>query len=538
MGLTRGSTGLKAVDNGLTIRRQEAGDLVFALAGNPNVGKSTVFNSLTGMNQHTGNWPGKTVATAQGRCVWQGTGTIFVDLPGTYSLLAHSAEEEAARDFLCFGGADGAVVVCDATCLERNLNLALQVMELTPRTILCVNLLDEAAKKGIHVDLEALENSLGVPVAGTSARSGQGLDELMRQVRHAAPRGNTFRVFYPQVVEDCLSLLEPAVRKAAGNGLSPRWLSLRLLEGDEGFAAALARSLGRDITRDPPVAEALAAARDLLAREGWGPRELEEAVAGSLVAAAEGIAARAVSLSLPDPGRLDRRLDRIFTSRATGVPVMLLLLALVFWLTIAGANYPSQLLSDLLFGLGEVFRGWLAGWGSPPWLTALLLDGVYRVLAWVVSVMLPPMAIFFPLFTLLEDFGYLPRVAFNLDHCFKKAHACGKQSLTMCMGFGCNAAGIVGCRIIDSPRERLIAILTNSFVPCNGRLPPPGEGKQIRGGPAGRRVSSPPSGAISFRRGVLPPSSPCGRPLCKQSKRRRPGGRSSTTSSRNGSCRR
>ena len=230
MGLTRGSTGLGAVDTGLVIQRLTNSDRVYALAGNPNVGKSTVFNALTNMNQHTGNWSGKTVATAQGRCVRHGEGMVFVDLPGTYSLLAHSAEEEAARDFLCFGEADGAVVVCDATCLERNLNLVLQVLEITPRTVVCVNLLDEAAKKGIQVDLDALEQSLGVPVVGTSARSGQGLEELLcRLGQMAAGRapGKPLQVVYPQVVEDGISLLLPVLRQAAGSRLNHRWLADR-----------------------------------------------------------------------------------------------------------------------------------------------------------------------------------------------------------------------------------------------------------------------------------------------------------------------
>ncbi len=474
MGLTRGSTGLGAVDSGLFIQRLSDSDRVYALAGNPNVGKSTVFNALTKMNQHTGNWPGKTVATAQGRCVHQGQGMVFVDLPGTYSLLAHSAEEEAARDFLCFGGGDGAVVVCDATCLERNLNLVLQVLEITPRTVVCVNLLDEAARKGIHVDLDALEQSLGVPVVGTSARSGRGLEALLCRLGQMTASGGPGRplgVVYPQVVEDGISLLLPALREEAGGRINCRWLALRLLEGNEGLSRSLCTYLGEDISRRPPVAEALAAAQNLLAQQGWGQKELEEAIVNAIVATAESVASGVVCAPEPGPSAADRRLDRLFTSRRTGIPVMLLLLALVFWLTITGANYPSQLLSAGLFRLGDLLAGGLESLGCPGWLLSPLIDGAYRVLAWVVAVMLPPMAIFFPLFTLLEDFGYLPRVAFNLDRCFQRAHACGKQALTMCMGFGCNAAGIVGCRIIDSPRERLIAILTNSFVPCNGRFP-------------------------------------------------------------------
>ena len=395
-----------------------------------------------------------------------------MDLPGTYSLLAHSAEEEAARDFLCFGGGDGVVVVCDATCLERNLNLVLQVLEITPRVVVCVNLLDEAARKGIRVDLAELEKSLGVPVVGTSARSGRGLEELLCRLRQLPPGGgNPLRVVYPQVVEDGISLLLPALRPVVGGRLSCRWLALRLLEGDTGITRPLAGFLGEDIAARPEVAEALEAARELLAQRGWGPRELEEAFVGAIVATAESVASGAVCAPADRGQELDRRLDRLFTSRATGIPVMVLLLVGVLWLTIVGANYPSQLLSAGLFWAGDRLREALAAWGAPDWLLGLGVDGAYKVLAWVVAVMLPPMAIFFPLFTLLEDLGYLPRVAFNLDRCFQCAQACGKQSLTMLMGFGCNAAGVTGCRIIDSPRERLIAIITNSFVPCNGRYP-------------------------------------------------------------------
>ena len=370
---------------------------VVALAGNPNVGKSTVFNALTHLHQHTGNWPGKTVAVARGAYTYQGEDYAVVDLPGTYSLFAESAEEEIARDFLCSGQADVTLVVADATCLERNLNLLLQIMEKTYPVVLCVNLLDEAAHKGIALDLAALEDALGVPVVGTAARDGEGLETLRRVLRQAvrAP-------------------LPPPPRQV--------------------------------------------------------PPHEEDQEAAALMARAAELAALAARVP-PDAHRLDRRLDRLLTSRRTGLLAMLALLGLVFWLTIAGANVPSQLLSQVLGSLQEPLRALLLQWGLPAEVCAALCDGVYRTVAWVVSVMLPPMAIFFPLFTLLEDAGYLPRVAFNLDRCFQWAGAHGRQSLTMCMGFGCNACGVMGCRIIDSPRERLIAILTNAFVPCNGRLP-------------------------------------------------------------------
>ena len=471
MGLTRASTGRAAAAEGLNIRRAAPDDRVIALAGNPNVGKSTLFNALTGLRQHTGNWPGKTVATAQGRCERNGRGYILVDLPGTYSLAARSAEEEAARDFLCWGGADSAVVVCDATCLERNLNLVLQTIELQPRTVVCVNLMDEAARKGVEVDLEELSRRLGVPVVGTAAGRGEGLDALLdavEQVLEKEPVARTPRYLPP--IERALGGLTEQTAARCGS-LPARWTALRLLEGEERTLDALARGLGRDLRQDGAVRDSLEAARADLARAGLEGALLRERLVSCLVWAAEDIAHGVVRGSGPDRFQRDRRLDRLLTSRRTGIPIMLLLLAGVFWLTIAGANVPSQLLSEGLFRIQDWLTGLFRALDAPEWLHGMLVLGVYRTLAWVVSVMLPPMAIFFPLFTLLEDLGDLPRVAFVLDHAFQKACACGKQALTMAMGFGCNAAGVVGCRIIDSPRERLIAIVTNSFVPCNGRFP-------------------------------------------------------------------
>ena len=376
-------------------------DTVVALVGNPNVGKSTVFNALTNLRQHTGNWPGKTVETARGAYTYHGRGYTLVDLPGAYSLHPGSAEEEVTRDYLLSGEADVTLVVADATCLERNLALALQVLETSWPVVVCVNLLDEAEKKHISVDLEALERELGCPVAGAAARGGRGLDAVR------------------QALED--AVLHPAPR--------PETTLMARVCGDCQECRTLAA-----MSRASAIMEA--------------------------AVKTEGDAAH----------RRDRALDRVLAGKS-GIPVMLALLAGVLWLTMVGANVPSEMLSRLLMGWQEPLRGLFQALGAPWWLEGALVDGVYRTVAWVVSVMLPPMAIFFPLFTLLEDAGYLPRVAFNLDHFFRRAGAHGRQSLTMCMGLGCNACAVMGCRIIQSPRERLIAILTNAFIPCNGRLP-------------------------------------------------------------------
>lgn len=449
---------------------------VVAIAGNPNVGKSTVFNSLTKLRQHTGNWPGKTVANAVGFCNTQEYSYKIVDIPGTYSLMAHSAEEEIARDFICFGDSDAVVVVCDATCLERNLNLVLQTMEITNKVIVCVNLLDEAKKKGIHIRLDVLERELGVPVIGMVARDGKGIDKLLETLDYMMKAedmvcNSNYHISYSEVLESAISILEPAVKSVSGSKLSSRWLSLRLLDYDAVLDEGVRTYLQKDICEEEVVKNTLILAKEKLAEEGLDKKRLEEDIVAAVMLTAESISGAVIENQKERSDLKDRKVDNVLTSKILGYPIMAALLMGTLWLTITGANYPSQLLSEGLFRLQDCLTGFFQYIGAPDWLHGMLVLGVYRVLAWVVSVMLPPMAIFFPLFTLLEDVGYLPRIAYNLDKPFKKCCACGKQALTMCMGFGCNAAGVTGCRIIDSPRERLIAILTNSLVPCNGRFP-------------------------------------------------------------------
>ena len=472
MGLTAGSTGRHAAVFESDIKKEHTGDAVIALAGNPNVGKSTVFNALTGMHQHTGNWPGKTVGSAQGTYTYKSKSYTLVDIPGAYSLMAHSAEEEIARDFICFGESDAVVIVCDATCLMRNLNLVLQTIEITPNVIVCVNLMDEAAKKNICVDCKALSDALGVPVAATAARQKSGLDHLTEEIKAMtdAPRKRTAqKPVYRDAIEAAVAKIEPTIA-AVTQKVNPRWAALRLLDADSSLFTSMEQYLGTPLHENEAVKEAVRSAKTDLAEAGLTEASLRDAIVADLYGRAEEICKQSVHCSDANYNQKQLAADRLLTGRLVGIPLMLVLLLCVLWLTIYGANYPSELLSNLLFGLEEPLARTLSGF-LPKGVVHLLVWGVYRVLAWVVSVMLPPMAIFFPLFTLLEDAGYLPRVAFNLDAGFKKCCACGKQALTMCMGFGCNAAGVIGCRIIDSPRERMIAVLTNNFVPCNGRFP-------------------------------------------------------------------
>ncbi|MBQ8605524.1 MAG: ferrous iron transport protein B [Clostridia bacterium] len=459
MGLTFSSTGKNAVDNPLNIVKKQ-NERIIALAGNPNVGKSTIFNNLTGMNQHTGNWPGKTVTNAVGRV----KDYIFVDIPGTYSLMAHSAEEEVARNFICFGMPDAVVVVCDATCLERNLNLVLQTLEITKNVVVCVNLIDEAKRKNISIDLNKLSSLLGVKVIGTVARKKSSKEKLL-SVLDEASEGSPLEITYPAQIETAISLLTEVLRRKTDGRINPRWLSLRLLDADETLLSEITDFLGKDLLADADVQIALEKAKECL------PENFSDILTETLINKAEQIAGECTVFKKDGYNTFDMKIDRIVTSKVLGFPLMLLLLLFVFWITIIGANYPSELLSTLFLKLQDFVSTALLKINTPTIIHDMLVLGVLRVLCWVVAVMLPPMAIFFPLFTLLEDLGYLPRVAYNLDRPFKKCNACGKQALTMCMGFGCNAAGVTGCRIIDSKRERLIAIITNSFVPCNGRFP-------------------------------------------------------------------
>ncbi|MDK0811723.1 ferrous iron transport protein B [Clostridium perfringens] len=467
MSLNKNSTGISLLSKEKS-KGNTKEDYVVALAGNPNVGKSTVFNALTGLNQHTGNWPGKTVAKAEGYYEFKDSTIKIVDLPGTYSLLSNSEEEEIARDYICFNDPDIVVVVADATSLERNLNLFIQISEITEKAILCVNLTDEAEKNNIKIDLDLLSKELNSTIVSSSARNGVGIEELkeaiFKEITLKSSQKNAINYDSPieKAIEEIEIILDETLEVPKRK---KRWIALRILEGN----TSILKSLYNKYNIQEKYINMISKIKDEL-NKNYKDELVEDIIIKSIIKEAERIGNKVVKGG-EEYTDFQRKIDKILVSKSTGIPIMIMTLLVVLWITITLANYPSEMLANM-FAHGETYiRDFFSGLNLPSWISGILIDGIYVTLAWVISVMLPPMAIFFPMFTLLEDLGYLPRIAFNLDKCFKKCCACGKQALTMCMGLGCNAAGIIGCRIINSPRERIIAILTNAFMPCNGRFP-------------------------------------------------------------------
>ena len=476
MGLTAKSTGNTLLNEDFEKLKKDC-NYTIALAGNPNVGKSTIFNNLTGMHQHTGNWPGKTVSNASGVCEYKNSKLLFVDIPGTYSIMSNSEEEEIARNYICFGMPDCTVVVVDATCLERNLNLVFQIKEITPNVIVCVNLLDEAKKKGIQIDLKQLENLLGCKVVGTTARKKKTLNKLLEAIiHHSTPNitQNTDFSFltYSDVIEKAIQNLMPEIKKIQNiPAFLRRFVCIKLLDDSKEILKNIEKNFKFRFSSFSSLQDKLKESFEILEKNNIHKTNFKDEIVTQIVNQSAMICRKVCHYQKNNYNNFDTKIDKILTSKKFGIPIMILFLGLIFWLTIVGSNYPSEILFNFFSYVQSKLLLFFDFIHSPEWLKNMLVLGVFQTVTWIVSVMLPPMAIFFPLFTFLEDLGFLPRLAFNMDGFFSKAFTNGKQMITMCMGFGCNAAGVVGTRIIESPREKIIASVTNSFVPCNGRYP-------------------------------------------------------------------
>lgn len=448
-------------------------EISIALAGNPNVGKSTLFNALTGLRQHTGNWPGKTVASAAGHFSYKGKSFRITDLPGTYSLSARSPEEEITRDQICFGRWDLIILVVDATSMERNLPLVLETLEITDRVLLCVNLMDEAERRGIRIDLGQISRRLGIPAVGVTASQKKTLTPLLDVLVSGSREKSdaSLKLFPEEIIRPLSSLQEYLGRNYPYGIRRAAWLSVLMAVGDPELVEKASHWCGEDLSLDEEVRQRLTEGLDAISGTGISRESIETAMVFHRLKISSALVRECVRLEFKGNAQRENRIDAVLNNVFFGYFLMILVMAGIFFLTICGTDYLTILLETVLFKAKEIISSLLLSLGCPLVLYEISVDGAYRMLAWVVSVMLPPMLIFFPLFTFMEELGYLPRVAFALDRPFQRCGSCGKQALTMAMGLGCNAVGVTGCRIIDGSRERTLAILTNSFVPCSGRFP-------------------------------------------------------------------
>lgn len=431
--------------------------LTVALAGAPNTGKSTVFNALTGLRQHTGNWPGKTVERKTG--IHRRNGTIFslIDLPGSYSLSANSVEEKTARDFLATERPDVVVAVVDASSLERNLYLVRELLELGLPTVVALNMMDVAQAAGLSVDVERLETALGVPVVPLVARQGKGISELIEAVERVAEAGAPGAVAHPPLEPDTgvlFDALDQTIPVTFGLSYPRDWLLVKLLEGDRALAEAVKAEVSPDIRLR---------IEEVLRRRDGAAIE----IAGARYDWAAAIYHQAVHREKNEPSWV-KRADQVLMHPLGGVLAFVAVVFGVYWLMFSVAVPMQRFLDDkVVGGSATKVQSALAGW--PHWSVSLLTDGVIGGVGTVLT-FLPILALLFLALTILEDVGYMARAAFVMDRFMNLIGLRGKSFLPLFVGWGCNVPAITGSRIIESPSARLTTILVAPLVPCSARM--------------------------------------------------------------------
>jgi ferrous iron transport protein B len=429
-----------------------------ALAGQPNVGKSTVFNLLTGLSQHVGNWPGKTVERKEGVYSHNGTEVHIVDLPGTYSLTANSAEEVIARDYIIREKPDLVVAVINASSMERNLYLVAELLALQSPVVVAVNMMDVAEQQGLKIEPQVLEAALGVPVVAMTATKNQGLGELVETIDQLARDGATYRPTRPEIRQDHRAVLDDLQELVAAYVPQPYpagWVSLKLLEGDGEIMRMMQERLPEDVWDR---------VHDIL-------KEHEDAV----VAVASGRydwVGRMTRAALVKPGvgqvTITERLDRWATHPVWGLLTLAGILGLVFWLTYSvGAPIQGLLETYVIGGIARLAENALAG--APAWLGGLILDGMIGGVGTVIT-FIPILIIFFAFMGLLEDVGYMARAGYVMDRFMHLMGLHGKSFMPLFLGFGCNVPAVMGARVVESQRGRLLTIMLVPLVPCTARM--------------------------------------------------------------------
>lgn len=420
------------------------------LCGNPNVGKSSIYNILTHSHEHTGNWTGKTVELSTKKIV--GTDYYLVDLPGIYSLSSLSEEENIAKMTMLFSDYKSIIYVVDATQIEKNLNLLFQILQINKNIILCINMIDELENKNIKLDTNILSNILGIKVIKFSTYKNIGYNELIEAIKE--DNYCEYNYYYNEEIEKHINNISSYLPV----GFNNRYMSISVLNKDEYLVKYVKERYGINLENNDVKNYIM----------NINSEEISDQISIKINTLSRIVTNEVFKKSGENSISL---LDKIFSNKIYSIIMMTFIMFLIFLITITLANYPSDLLGEL-FNKFEYFIYKLClNFNIPKVIYEPILFGVYRVVTFIISVMFPPLVIFFIMWTYAEESGILPRIAFNFDKICSYSNCHGKQCLTMCSGFGCNACAVVGARIMDNKRDRIIAILTNSFIPCNGRFP-------------------------------------------------------------------